>query len=154
MASGANLYTYVRGDPISWIDPLGLEPDVFKGVITFESGQINVFDRSGNAISGAATSGGFGKGALPQGIYQTKGPVSNVPTDRRGFCDRADNCWWQPISPIGGYPTLSGHESGLGIHPDGRDPGTSGCIGVGGSNTSLVEDALRRLRVGLPVLVY
>lgn len=46
-------------------------------------------------------------------------------SDLCGFCDNAGNCWFLLITP-----QFATNRSGIGIHPDGRNKGTKGCIGI------------------------
>lgn len=72
-----------------------------------------------------AVSGPYGKGELPNGIYQVPRSGLMNKSGKKGFCDLSGNCWFQYIDPQ--FPT---DRTELGIHPDGNVPGTRGCIGL------------------------
>ncbi len=125
-----NLYEYVLDDPVNWVDPWGLASLEFWG------GNLWYLDDSGFPVSyWPAISGPYGKGALPPGSYILSGPPVYVPPEHprhASFCDPSGNCWWQPIKP----KNFCTDRTGLGIHPDGGVPGTSGCIGIQCQDTS------------------
>ena len=91
------------------------------------------FDKpSGTLIWGItkypAVSGPHGKGELPSGTYtvKTRHVVEGVGL---GSAYRVmDTAFFIPISP-----EIDTKRSGFGIHPDGRVPGTLGCIGLKGT---------------------
>ena len=73
----------------------------------------------------SAVSGGYGKGELPDGVYRVdvRGTVAG---SHLGAGFKAGGVgFFIPIE----HATDSSR-SGLGIHPDGNDPGTLGCIGI------------------------
>jgi len=134
---GLNIYGYVDGNPITRIDPLGLD-----WVYDTDTGTLNQTDNNGNIIdSWPAVSGPFFNGQLPPGNYMLPRGPTLVPPEHKNqasYCDPTGNCWWQPVTP--NFPT---NRNGLGIHPDGNVPGTAGCIGVTNNNTRDLYDALR-----------
>jgi len=60
-----------------------------------------------------------------------------------GYCDPSGFCWVAPIEPE--FDTTRG---GFYIHPDGREEGTKGCIGISQSikNTKHIWEALKKQR--------
>ncbi len=134
LGGGISTYAYVRGNPISRIDPLGLS-DYFTFNGSALTGYTYVryaptpFDSSlsGTSFVGTrqdfsvpAVSGPHGKGRLPAGSYGGR--------NLRRRTDRAMTC------PNGNGFSLDlddkdGREL-LRIHPDGNVPGTLGCVGV------------------------
>lgn len=92
---------------------------------------------SGN-VSGRLVPGN--NGALPPGFYELPVPpeVQSKKEKMGAYCDPKGNCWSQVI-----IPQFSTSRDGLLIHPDGNVPGTQGCIGLTGEDTSGVEDFLK-----------
>ena len=137
LAGGINTYTYVGNNPLTRIDPTGLDWE-YDSV----SGTLTQTDSNGKPInSWPAGSGPWGSGQLPPGNYTLPSPPVPVPPDHRrrsSYCDYAGNCWWQLITP--NFPT---NRTGFGIHPDGNVPGTAGCIGATDRDTTSLWDALR-----------
>lgn len=87
-----------------------------------------------------ARSGPWGKGMLPVGRYLLGKPVVlDTNEDRTDpYTDEVGNAWWCPLRP-----QFTTDRSGLGIHPDGNIPGTRGCIGIVGRDTTGVFALLR-----------
>ncbi len=81
----------------------------------------------------SAISGGYGKGALPDGDYTVK--TRNVvvgSTLKSGFKDKkSGEKWFIPIEP-----NFNTDRKGFGIHPDGGPTGTLGCIGLRSNDAS------------------
>ncbi|RME58823.1 RHS repeat-associated core domain-containing protein, partial [Candidatus Parcubacteria bacterium] len=135
---GMNPFGYVNGDPVTGIDPFGLDWLYNRNTRTLT--HVSATGVPGKSWIGI--SGPWGKGMLPKGRYALPGaPVKVPPSHPRqaSFCDPLGNCWWQPIKPL--FPT---DRSGLGIHPDGNKPGTAGCIGIKARDTSDLFEALTR----------
>ncbi|NEN23578.1 murein L,D-transpeptidase [Cryomorpha ignava] len=82
-----------------------------------------------NGRSYRAISGPFRNGTLETGKYriETKKVVSNI-LNKVGFQSSGSNQgWFIPLSPL-----FDSNRFGLGIHPDGGQKGTEGCIGIQG----------------------
>lgn len=129
-----NLYGYVVGDPVNGIDLNGLDR------LHFDGQYLTWLDDNGFLVDiWDGVSGPWGRGRLPEGIYNVTDIVAlpNVPANN-AYCDATGSCWWAPLQP-----RFQTNRTSLGIHPDGNLPGTEGCVGVSNSNTS---DFLRRLR--------
>ena len=95
--------------------------------------------------------GGYGKGALPDGDYTVevrKAVVGDSTTMASGFVNPAnDRGWILPLTPL--FTTARG---GFGIHPDGNKPGTKGCVGLQGADIKLFWDKwLRTSMANRPV---
>ncbi|BDQ34565.1 DUF2778 domain-containing protein [Pseudodesulfovibrio portus] len=113
-----------------------------------------MFDGTHLCIKGgpcfAAVSGGFGKGALPPGVYNI---ITNAITleniqETQGYCDKHGNCWWVKIAP-----TFDANgRGGFGIHPDGNKSGTLGCIGLSARDTSEAKGHFKNVE-GQKILV-
>ena len=85
-------------------------------------------------LDSPAVSGPFDRGALPLGRYLLwrDKMLDKSQTDQHGaYCDSTGKCWMQPMDP----ETQNGRTQ-LGIHPDGNDTGTQGCIGLSIKDTS------------------
>ena len=84
-------------------------------------------------------SGGYGKGAIPNGIYDIeryKAVVGDKSTMKSGFVNPANGRgWFLPLTP-----RFSTVRHGFGIHPDGNLPGTKGCVGLQGSDMKAFWD--------------
>jgi hypothetical protein len=104
-------------------------------------GTLTLYDEDGNEVnSWSATSGPWGNGALPTGEYSMDYAPVDVPDDhpnQASYTDDSGNSWWVAITP-----QFATDRDGLGIHPDGNDPGTLGCIGATDNDTQDLRDAL------------
>lgn len=95
--------------------------------------------------SWSAVSGPHGNGKAPAGLYTVERrkitPLSSKMA--KGFLDpKTGKGFFVPITP-----SFSSSRSGLGIHPDGKPPGTKGCIGIT-SNSRGFYDKIRKTASG------
>ena len=158
-----NLYRYVKNRPATLIDPFGLQVGGVIGgddpsqytYLQFNNGNgtLSYVTINGSPLeSWPAVSGPWGKGPAPAGPYTVNGAPVTVPPSNpnyNSYCDPSGNCWWVPITP---NFTPDPFRDGLGIHPDGGVPGTSGCIGAKGRNTQNLRNFLTN-NPGLPLIV-
>jgi hypothetical protein len=83
--------------------------------------------------------GGYGKGALPDGSYDIeirKVVVGTKETMQSGFINsKTGRGWFIPLTP-----KFSTSRHGFGIHPDGNKPGTKGCVGLQGDDIKAFYD--------------
>lgn len=70
-----------------------------------------------------AVSGGWGKGALPQGIY-TVVPARKLPDTKENVAYKKEGFPWV----AGLMPQFDTDRTNLAIHADGNVPGSLGCI--------------------------
>ena len=140
---GMNLYAYVGNDPGNAVDPFGLDTLIYDRAL---HSLLRLDDNGVTRDSWSAVSGPWGNGYLPPGHYTLNQAPSRVPSShphQSSYCDAMSNCWWQPI--LANFDTTRDggiHRDGLGLHPDGFLPGTSGCVGVTTDDTSDLYDWL------------
>ena len=89
-----------------------------------------------------AVSGPLKKGALPPGVYTITGNAVAIGKDDPRYCDEKGNCWWVPIEA----DFDAGGRGHFGIHPDGGDAGTQGCIGLTNRDTNDAYHALKNAK--------
>jgi RHS repeat-associated protein len=112
-----NLYGYVLGDPVNFIDPAGLDS------LTFDGTTISWVNDVGEVVQTyPGISGPWGKGPLPPGDY-TGDALRRRPDNRSMQCDGRG--WSLNLDP-----DFETDRTLLRVHPDGRVAGTEGCIGV------------------------
>lgn len=100
-------------------------------------------------LSSPAKSGPHGKGALPDGTYTAKRAKMLDKIGEAPYCDKIGgrkHCWMQPFEDAYG-------RTELGIHPDGNDEGTEGCIGLKIADTVAWYDAFYAVPNGSSVTV-
>lgn len=132
LAAGTNTYTYVRSNPVSYIDPIGL-----LDRLVFDGTYLTGYEDFGVEFRVPAVSGPWGKGALPEGIYD--GSLLRRRSDNKAMMCPSGPGWSLDLDP-----TFKTDRSLLRIHPDGHVPGTEGCIGPSCSHQKIVYDALRQ----------
>ena len=130
LQGGINTYAYVRGNPISYIDPLGL-----LDRLVFDGRYLTGYEDFGVEFRVPAVSGPWGKGALPEGVYN--GSNLRKRTNKAMTCP--DGSGWS----LDLDPNFKTDRTDLRIHPDGNVPGTEGCIGPSCAYQGQVYDALR-----------
>jgi RHS repeat-associated protein len=151
LEAGLNTYLYASANPVTVVDPFGLDTLVFKG------GVLTHYDSKGNATASyPATSGKPGVtdprirdvGPIPEGRY-TVDPREISPTNfLRRYFDLRD---WGEYR-VSMHPDPSNNmfgRYGFFIH-GGTDPGSSGCIDIGSADKTFFP---RLKSVGEPVPV-
>ena len=153
-AGSASLYRYVDNDPVNRIDPSGLT------ILEFDRGQgrLNVYDDNANLMFSTSGSTGEGhfmnnpmfsegeNGPIPGGVFTIDPTELSDPSflwdiGRNFASDWGD--WRVPLHPATPMPPGRG---GFFLH-GGTQPGTIGCIDIGGgvfgdSTTDAVKDAI------------
>jgi hypothetical protein len=103
---------------------------------------------SEKGLSSGAISGPYARAELPAGLYHAfRSKLLDKP-DEDPYCDSLRNCWFQVLDP-----QFSTDRTDLGIHPDGNQTGTLGCIGLFEANTSSWYEAFSSMPNGEFVVV-
>jgi len=97
------------------------------GVLVYSYGDL--YDLYEPEMSWAATSGPWGNGEAPSGMYQILSCYEWA-EPHPSYTDGKGLCWFAKIEPC--FETT---RSGFGIHPDGGVEGTEGCIGLTDDDT-------------------
>ena len=131
LAGGINTYSYVGGNPVSRVDPMGL-----LDRLVYDGKYLTGYEDFGVEFRVPAVSGPWGKGSLPEGVYMGRN-LRNRKDNKAMTCP--DGSGWS----LDLDPTFMTPRDLLRIHPDGNVPGTEGCIGPScGAGQQAVHDAL------------
>jgi len=129
LEGGINLWPFVAGNPLRWIDPWGLDSLYYTGgYLHWQTDQGTITDTY------RAMSGPYGEGSLPSGDYTGK----NLQTRTTQGMVCPSGGWSLDLEPD--FPT---NRTLLRIHPDQYPPGTAGCIGVDCSVSKDLYDKLK-----------
>ena len=131
LAGGINTFGYVGGNPLSRIDPLGLLDSLH-----FDGTTLTGYDDGAVEFRVPAVSGPWGKGKLPDGVYDANSLRRR--NDRAMTC-RDGSGWSLNLDPM-----FKTKRDLLRIHPDGNVPGTEGCISPACSDQKQVYDSLKQ----------
>jgi hypothetical protein len=113
-------------DPVNGIDPEGLQKR-----LVFSGGRLSLYNDDGSLMgTWNATSGPFGKGRLPSGLYGV-GNFRDNRTTKGMVCPGSGSGYSVDLSP---QMSTVGDRTNLEIHPDQPPIGTKGCIGVSCGN--------------------
>jgi RHS repeat-associated protein len=149
---GSNLFGYVGVNPLSQIDPNGLDAIIaHNGTATYynSSGQVVGNYQYTTGRPGATDTRIVGQGPIPFGTY-TANPSQ---ISEGGFFRNLLGDWGRfrvPLKPDHGTQTFG--RDGFFLH-GGKKPGSAGCIDVGGNDSDLFGN-LRNAPGLVPVVVY
>lgn len=142
LAGGMNLYGYVGGNPVNWVDPLGLAS------LVFNNGTLTVVGSDGNIIAtrpaGNNTTNPRGdpnvvgsNGPAPRGTFPVQPPVNTTGRPEYGSA-------FFPVGAVGpnGQRLDIARQRGIGVHSGrrGYQSRTQGCIRV---DESTIQELLQ-----------
>lgn len=131
LKGGINTYSYVRGNPVSFVDPLGL-----LDRLVYSDGRLQGWDDFTKEWDVPAASGPWRKGRLPNGNYNG-GNLRRRNDNNAMICEGKG--WSLDLDPA-----FDTDRKLLRIHPDGNVPGTEGCISPScGADEQKVYDRLK-----------